>query len=211
MWRQAHLEAVMSGLLQLSYINSSKTGKEEEVSHFSPGSDPAEVWKFSLDDIRGPVCTTQKVTIPLFGTASVHANLSVKGYCMWVYVLKEPMPGPHLPSAVVLTVTYGELHPRSSRVPICLCNLSAHTMEILAKAVVGQVALANQIPPVVHPTRTSKEWHNQPKKDESWRLWISRVSKNGLNQSINRPGELLLKWEHLFAHSDLDLGKTVLD
>ena len=29
MWRQPHFGAVMSGLLQLSHINSSKTGKEE--------------------------------------------------------------------------------------------------------------------------------------------------------------------------------------
>ena len=52
----------MSGSLQLSHTNSSQTGKEEEGSHSSLGSDPVEVWKFSLDDIKGPVCTTQKVT-----------------------------------------------------------------------------------------------------------------------------------------------------
>ena len=58
MWRQAHFGAVVSGSLQLSHINSSKMGKVEEVSHSSPGSDPMEVQKFSLDDIRGPVHTT---------------------------------------------------------------------------------------------------------------------------------------------------------
>ena len=80
---------------------------------FLPWSDPLEVHKFSLDDIKGPVCTTQKVTILPFSTVSVYANTSVKGHCMWVHVLLEPMLGPQLPAAVVLTATYGELHPGS--------------------------------------------------------------------------------------------------
>ena len=62
---------------------------------------------------------------------------------MQVHVLTELTPGSQLPAAVVLTVTYGELHPGSSRVPICLCNLSNHTVEIPTKAVVGQVVPAN--------------------------------------------------------------------
>ena len=65
MWRQAHFGAVMSGLLQLSRTNVSTTGVEEEVS------DPVEVWKFHLDDIKGPVHTTQKVTLLPFSIASV--------------------------------------------------------------------------------------------------------------------------------------------
>ena len=88
-----------------------------------------EVWKFCLDDVRGPVCTTQKVTILPFITVSVHANTSVKGHCMQVHVLTEPMPGPQLPAAVVPTVTYGEFHHWSSRVPICLHNLSTNAIE----------------------------------------------------------------------------------
>ena len=76
---------------------------------------------------------------------------------MWVHVLTELMPGPQLPTAVVLMVTYGELHLGSSSLPICLCNLSAHTMEIPTKAVVGQVTPVNQVPLVFLPTRTSKE------------------------------------------------------
>ena len=52
-------------------------------------------------------------------------------------MLMEPMPGPQLPTAVVLTVTYGELHLGSLRVPICLCNLGAHSVKIPDKTVVG--------------------------------------------------------------------------
>ena len=80
MRRQAHFGAVMSGSLQLSCTNSSKTGLDEEVSHSSPENDPVEVQKFCFDDIRGPVHTTQKVTILPFSTVSVHANTIVKGH-----------------------------------------------------------------------------------------------------------------------------------
>ena len=83
---------------------------------------------------------------------------------MQVHMLTEPMLGPQLPAVVVPTVTNGELHPGSSRVPICLCNLSTHTVEIPTKAVVGQVVPANQVPLVVHPTRTPKESNPKPKK-----------------------------------------------
>ena len=145
----------MSGSLQLTHTN------KVELSHSSPESDPVEVQKFCLDDVRGPVHTTQKVTILPFSTISVHVNTSVKGHWMQVHVLTELTPGPQLPAAVGLTVTYEELHPGSSRVPICLCNLRTHTIEIPTKAVVGQVIPANQVPPIVHPTRTIKESNNK--------------------------------------------------
>ena len=164
MWIQAHFEAVMLGLLQLSHTNPSKIGMEEEISHSPIESDPVEEQKFSLDDVKGLVCTTQKVTILPFSTVNVHANTSVKGHCMRVHILTELNLGPQLPAAVVPTMTYGELHPGSSRVPICLCNLSACTIEIPAKTMVGQVVPANQVPSVVHPTRTTEEAHKKSPK-----------------------------------------------
>ena len=141
MWRQGHFGDVMSGSLQFSHISSSKTGVEEEVSHSSPESDPMEVWKFCLDAVRGPVHTTQKVTILLFSTVSIHANFSVKGNCMQVHVLMELMPGPQLPTAVVPAVTYWELHPGSSRVPVCLHNLSTYTLKIPTKLWLDRLSL----------------------------------------------------------------------
>ena len=74
------------------------------------------------------------------------------------------MPGPQLPAAVVPMVTYKELHPGSSSVPICLHNLNTCTMEIPAKAVVEQVVCANQVPLVVHLTRTTEETSNRALK-----------------------------------------------
>ena len=143
----------MLGLLQLSHRSSDKL----KIENSSRESDPVEVQKFQLDGVKGAVCTTQKVTIPPFQTLNIKADASVKGHCMKVHVFMEPVLGPQLPAAVVPIDTYGMLHPGSSRVPVCLCNMSAHAMEIPAKTVVGQVIPTNQVPPVVHPTRTAKE------------------------------------------------------
>ena len=122
----------------------------------------------------------------------------------------EPVLGPQLPAVVVPTATYGELHPGSSRVPVCLCNLSACAMEVSAKMVVGQIVPANQVPPVVHPTRTATETKHPGQKG----LVLEALDLQGLKEwpesEQKQARELLLKWEHLFTHSDLDLGKTAL-
>ena len=164
-WQQAHFRAIMSGSLQLSHYTSDKNRIEEGAKHSSQQGDPVEVWKFSLNYIKGLVCTTQKVTILPFGTVNVHTSTSVKGHCMQIHVLMELMPGPQLPAAVVPMATYKELHPWSSRVPICLCNLSSCTMEIPTKAMVGQAVPANQVPLVIHPTRTTEETCSEASKE----------------------------------------------
>ena len=129
---------------------------------------------------------------------------------MWVLVLMELMPGPQLPAAVVLTATYEQLHLGSSRVPICMHNLSAHTMDIPTKAMVKQVVPANQVPRVVHPTRTSKELHNESHKGLVLEVQDLQDLKEWPESEQKQARELLLKWEHLFACSNLDLGKTAL-
>ena len=151
----------MSGSLQLSHSNSDKIKSGEKIGSFSWESDPVEVWKSQLDGVKGAVCTTQKVTIPPFHMVNIKANASVKGHCMKVHVLMEPALSPQLPAAVVPIATYGELHPGSLRAPVCLHNLSACAVEIPAKTVVGQVIPANQVQPVVHPTRTAKRDNQQ--------------------------------------------------
>ena len=126
-WRWAHFGAVMFWSLQLICTSSDKTKMGEGIGHPSTKSDPMEVRKFCLNDIKGPVHTIWKVTIPPFSKVNVKANSSVKGHCMRVDLLMQLMPGPQLPAAVVPTATYGKLHPGFSRVPICLHNLSDHT------------------------------------------------------------------------------------
>ena len=83
-------------------------------------------------------------------------------------------------------------------------------MEIPMKAVVWQVVPANQVPLVVHPTRTTKETHN--KLPKGWLL--EALDLLGLKEwpesEQKHARELLLKWKDLFVHSDLALGKTAL-
>ena len=129
--------------LQLSCSNLDKIKSEEEIGNSSQESDPVEVWRSQLDGVKGAVCTTLKVTIPPFHMVNVSTNSNVKGHCMKVHILMEPELDAQLPAAVVPIATYGELHPGSSKVPVCLCNLSTHAMEIPAKTVVGQVIPAN--------------------------------------------------------------------
>ena len=129
---------------------------------------------------------------------------------MWVNMLMELMPGPQMPTVLVPTVTYGEVHPGSLRVPICLHNLGTHSIKIPTKTVVGQVMPANQVPLVVLPTRTSEESNSNPQKG-----WVLEVlDLQGLREwpehEQEQVRELLLKWEHLFACNYLDLGKTAL-
>ena len=119
----------MSGSLQLSHNSSEKL----KMENLSGESDPVEVQKYKLDGVKGAVHTTQKVTIPPFQTMTIKGNAGVKGHCMKVHVLMEPALGPQLLAAVVPIATYGELHPGSSRVPICLCNKSTCAVEIPAK------------------------------------------------------------------------------
>ena len=205
-WQQAHFGVVMSGLLQLSHSSSEKLAKQN-----LPGeSDPVEVQKHQLDGVKGAVCTTQKVTIPPFQTMTLKGNAGVKGHCMKVHVLMEPALGPQLLAAVVPIATYGELHPGSSRVPICLCNMSSCAMEVPAKTVVGQVIPANQVPPVVHLTRTTTETNTKVPKGWVLEALDLQGLKDWPESEQKQARELLLKWEHLFVQNDLDLGKTAL-
>ena len=87
---------------------------------------------------------------------------------MQVHVLAEPAWGPQLPASVVLTATYGELHPGPSKVPIFLRNLSGHPMVIPTKVVIDKAALANQVPLVVHPTGIwGESTHGPPERLDS--------------------------------------------
>ena len=144
-WKQAHFGVVMTGLLQLSHTDLNGDGEMGKEVTPLPSSDPPLSRGFCLDDVWGPVHTTQKVTIPLFGTISIHGNTGVWGHCMQVHMLAEPASGPQFPTSMVPTVTYRELHPGPSQVQICLRNLRSNPIEVPAKAIVGKVTPANQV------------------------------------------------------------------
>ena len=92
-WRQAHFGAVMSGPLKLSHSSSYQSEVTKGATSSSQQGGTVEVQKFWLNDVKGSVYTTQKVTIPPFGTINVWANTSVMGHWMQVHVLTEPALG----------------------------------------------------------------------------------------------------------------------
>ena len=76
--------------------------------------------------------------------------------------------------------------------------------------IIGQIVPANQVPLVVHPTRTAAET-----KHPAQMGWVlEALDLQGLKEwpesEQKQARELLLKWEHLFTHNNLDLGKTAL-
>ena len=78
-WKQAHFSAVMSGPCQLPCTDLKEEREVGKGDTPSPSSEPTVSRGFCLDDVWGPVHTTQKVTIPPFGTISIHGNTSVWG------------------------------------------------------------------------------------------------------------------------------------
>ena len=83
---------------------------------------------------------------------------------MWVQVLVEPVWGPKLPTSVVPTTTYGELHSGSSQVPIYLRNLSVYLNMIPVKVIIRRVTPANQVPLVTTSMETLGEFAHEPRK-----------------------------------------------
>ena len=89
-WKQAQFGAVMSGLLQCPTQLQRNTEKWRRLFP-SESYDLAASRGFCLDDVWGPVHTTQKVTIHLFETVSIYGNTGLWGHCMWVHLLAEPV------------------------------------------------------------------------------------------------------------------------
>ena len=75
-WKQAHLSAVMSGLLQLPHKGARGWDAAKEVTP-SRASDPTTTKEFSLDDVQGHFHTIQRVIICPFGTVNTHGNTDV--------------------------------------------------------------------------------------------------------------------------------------
>ena len=137
-WKKAHFGAVISGLLQLPHKCARRKGVLWEATPSAAPDSPTPKG-FCLDEIQGHVHTTQRVTIPQFGTMNIHSQTDVWGHCMEVHMLTEPAQGPWLSAFIVLTATYGELHQGSSWVPVYLRNLSAHPIVIPTKVIINKV------------------------------------------------------------------------
>ena len=112
---------------------------------------------------------------------------------------------PQLPTFVVLTATYGELHQGSSQVPICWRNLNACLIVIPTKVAIGKVTPENQVPLVEALEETS----HTPLKD--WILGeLNLQSLEEWPEEQDQARKLLIRCKQLFSHRDLDLGKMSL-
>ena len=82
---------------------------------------------------------------------------------------------------------------------------------IPTKVIIGKVTATNWVPPVT-PMRTLRESAHDPQKAKGCILDALDIQglKDWSKKEWNQARELLVKWEHLFANSDLDLGKTSL-
>ena len=68
-------------------------------------------------------------------------------------------------------------------------------MEIPTKALVGQVVPANQVPPVVHLTRTTEESKQKPQKGWVLDALDLQTLKQWPESEQKQARELLLKWD----------------
>ena len=153
----------MSGLLQLSTNVQGGRGPMEWATPSTVPS-PLHLRNSALDDAQGHVHMLQRVTTALFGTMNIHGKTDIQGCCMLAPCAHRTSMDPQLPTSIVSTATYGELHPDSSQVPICLKNLNACPIVIPTKVIIVKVALANQVPPVTLPMGTSGESVCGPQK-----------------------------------------------
>ena len=113
-WKQAHFSVVLAGSLQLPHKCAREDGGAEKRATPSTVPDPTTPKEFHLDDVQGYLCTTWRVTIPLFETINIHGKTNGWRHCMQAHVLAEAAWGPQLPTSIVPTTMYGELHQGSS-------------------------------------------------------------------------------------------------
>ena len=101
-WKQVHFWCSYVWVTPIASHRFKGTQRSREGGQPLPKLQPYSIQRFCLDDVWGSVHTTQKVTIPPFGTVSIHGNTGVWGHCMQGHVLAEPAQGPQLPASVVL-------------------------------------------------------------------------------------------------------------
>ena len=79
--KQAHFGVIMSRLLQLP-CKGARGMRCCEGILLSMAPDPTVPKEFCLDVVQGHVHTTQRVTLPPFGTINVHGNIDIQGHCI---------------------------------------------------------------------------------------------------------------------------------
>ena len=121
-----------------------------------------------LDQIKGHIWTTWRITISPSLAVSVHSQTVVQRHCIWVHMLAELVWDSQWPASSVSITLYRQLHPGSSQVLIYLRNLSTHSSMIPIKVITGRVVPAYQVPLL---TPCWKLQESQP----VGRFWMSKT------------------------------------
>ena len=105
---------------------------------------------FNLSTVKGPIITSKEVTQFPFEMQTVSSVSKVIGHIRWVHVIAEPREQ-GFSNEVVATSIYSDLKSSSSRVRICLQNLTSQKVTIPAQCVIGQIQVANEVPGMYTP------------------------------------------------------------
>ena len=97
---------------------------------------------FNLLTVKGLIITSKEVILSLFEMQTVPGVSKVTVYIKWVHIIAEPR-GQGFSTEVVATSMYSNLKPSSSRVKICLQNLTSQKVTIPAQCFIGQIQVAN--------------------------------------------------------------------
>ena len=100
--------------------------------------------------LKGLIATTNEVILSPFEMQTMPDISKVTGYGKQVHVITEPKEHV-LSNEVVATSTYDDLKPGSSRVKICLQNLTLKMIVIPTCYVMGQLQAANEVPEMYAP------------------------------------------------------------
>ena len=96
------------------------------------------------------ITTPKEVILSPFEMQTMPGFNKVMGHVKPVHVITEPRQQA-LSNKVVATSMYNDLKPGSSRVKICLWNLTSEKIAISAWCVMGQIQAANEVPDVYSP------------------------------------------------------------
>ena len=126
-WRQTYVGTLMSCAVQQRPVEDGDT--------------------FDLKEVQGPVKLKKGVELQLFEQREVWGYTKVRGHSKRVVVCTESED--FLLKGQVMSVSSKfELLPHNPRVKVCVRNLTARTLKIPAKYVVGEVSPCNVVPPI---------------------------------------------------------------
>ena len=120
----------------------------------------SEEQKFKLDDVRGSVHTTQKITLGPFESRTLSGILKgpVKNsvYHKRVNVSVEPMEAHKEGESQYCAVPgYTFLKPGSDRVKVMIKNLTTRTIKVSQRSKVASMEAANVVPHMLAPQETT--------------------------------------------------------